>query len=206
MIKLSDFKMRVTPTQVLFWGGPGSQWYKSDFEGYLPIVVFKDGRRHIRKGSQLYKFSSAEKYMMMSKASIFDDPEALEAMRKLDDVKKIKAEGRKVRGFSQEAWDSSNIAAVTIGNYYKMTQNDGLWAFMNEMGDREYVEGSPVDGVWGVNLAWNDPLIEDRANWKGENRLGICLDNVWDMIVAFGREADPFQAYGDLLKLRNARH
>jgi ribA/ribD-fused uncharacterized protein len=206
LIKLSDFKMRVTPTQVLFWGGPGSQWYKSDFEGYLPVVVQKDGGRRIRKGNDLRKFSSAEKYMMMSKASIFGDSHTLEAMAALDDVKKIKAEGRKVRGFDQEVWDSSNIAAVTIGNYYKMTQNDGLWAFVNEMGDRQYVEGSPVDKVWGVALSWDDPLIEDKSNWKGENRLGQCLDNVWDMIVAFGREADPFQAYGDLLKLRNSSH
>lgn len=202
MIKLSDFKMRVTDTHVYFWGGPGSQWYKSEFEGHLPVVVFKDGRRNIRKDLALYKFSSAEKYMMMSKAMIFGDFEALSAMAALHDVKQIKAEGRKVKGFSKEVWDSSNIAIVTIGNYYKMTQNDGLWAFMNEMGDREYVEGSPVDDIWGVKLAWDDPLIEDKANWKGENRLGRSLDNVWDMIVANGRNADPFVAYGQLARSR----
>lgn len=206
MIKLSDFKMRVTPTQVLFWGGPASQWYKSDFEGYLPVVVQRDGGRRIRKGETLYKFSSAEKYMMMAKASIFGDPAGLRRLEPLHDVKEIKKAGRQVLGFDQEVWDSSNLAAVTIGNYYKMTQNDGLWAFVNEMGDRQYVEGSPVDKVWGVALSWDDPLIEDRSNWKGENRLGQCLDNVWDMIVAFGREADPFQAYGDLLKLRSGSH
>jgi ribA/ribD-fused uncharacterized protein len=206
LIKLSDFKMRVTPTQVLFWGGPASQWYKSDFEGYLPVVVQRDGGRRIRKGETLYKFSSAEKYMMMAKASIFGDPAGLRRLEPLHDVKEIKKAGRQVLGFDQEVWDSSNLAAVTIGNYYKMTQNDGLWAFVNEMGDRQYVEGSPVDKVWGVALSWDDPLIEDRSNWKGENRLGQCLDNVWDMIVAFGREADPFQAYGDLLKLRSGSH
>lgn len=206
MIKLSDFKMRVTPTQVLFWGGPASQWYKSDFEGYLPVVVQRDGGRRIRKGEMLYKFSSAEKYMMMAKASIFGDPAGLRRLEPLHDVKEIKKAGRQVLGFDQEVWDSSNLAAVTIGNYYKMTQNDGLWAFVNEMGDRQYVEGSPVDKVWGVALSWDDPLIEDRSNWKGENRLGQCLDNVWNMIVAFGREADPFQAYGDLLKLRSGSH
>jgi ribA/ribD-fused uncharacterized protein len=206
LIKLSDFKMRVTPTQVLFWGGPASQWYKSDFEGYLPVVVQRDGGRRIRKGEMLYKFSSAEKYMMMAKASIFGDPAGLRRLEPLHDVKEIKKAGRQVLGFDQEVWDSSNLAAVTIGNYYKMTQNDGLWAFVNEMGDRQYVEGSPVDKVWGVALSWDDPLIEDRSNWKGENRLGQCLDNVWNMIVAFGREADPFQAYGDLLKLRSGSH
>jgi conserved hypothetical protein, ribA/ribD-fused len=205
MIKLSDFKMRVTPTQVLFWGGPPSQWYKSNFEGYLPVVVTKDdGRRSIRKGEQLYKFSSAEKYMMMSKASIFDDQGTLFLMERENDVKKIKALGREVKRFDQAVWDSTNIAAVTIGNYYKMVQNDGLWAFITEMGDREYVEGSPHDAVWGVKLAWDDPKIEDKANWKGENRLGTCLNNVWDMIIAHGREADPFQAYRELIRSRGA--
>jgi hypothetical protein len=204
MIKLSDFKMRVTPTQVLFWGGPPSQWYKSDFEGYLPVVVHENGIRRIRKGDQLRKFSSAEKYMMMAKASIFADGYALKEMARLNDVKKLKAEGQNVQGFVQEVWDSTNLAAVSIGNYYKMTQNDGLWAFVNEMGDREYVEGSPIDKVWGVGLAWDDPRIEDRSNWKGQNRLGICLDNTWDMIVAFGREADPFRAYGEIMRLRSS--
>lgn len=205
MIKLSDYKMRVTPTQVLFWGGPASQWFKSDFEGHLPVVVYKDGRRGIRKGKELRKFSSAEKYMMMAKASVFGDEAALRRMDAIDDVKKLKEEGRKVMGFDPEIWDSVNVPIVTIGTYYKATQNDGIWAFINEMGDREYVEGSPVDRIWGVGLAWNDPKIEYRDNWLGENRLGICWENAWDMVVAYGREADPFIAFSQMLKLQKTR-
>ncbi|NTF18066.1 NADAR family protein [Agrobacterium rubi] len=203
MIKLSDFKMRVTPTQVLFWGGPASQWYKSDFEGFLPVIANSNGRRSIRKDTELRKFSSAEKYMMMAKASVFGDRVALKVMEDLHDVKKLKAEGRNVVGFDPEVWDAVNIPIVTIGTYYKATQNDGIWAFINEMGDREYVEGSPVDRIWGVGLEWSDPKIEDRANWRGENRLGVCWENAWDMVVAVGRDADPFLAYGQVMKLRN---
>jgi ribA/ribD-fused uncharacterized protein len=204
MIRLSDYKMRVTDTQVLFWGGPASQWFKSDFEAYLPVITNSDdGRRSIRKGSELHQFSSAEKYMMMSKASVFGDADAIKAMAPTHDVKKLKDAGRKVRGFVPEVWDSVNIPIVTIGTYSKTVQNDGIWAFANEMGDREYVEGSPVDRIWGVGLAWDDPKIETRDNWLGENRLGICWNNSWDMIVANGREADPFKAYGQLARARS---
>jgi len=202
MIKLSGYKMRVTPTQVLFWGGPPSQWWKSGFEGHLPVIVEKDGRRSIRKDDELRKFSSAEKYMMMAKASVFGDPAQLYNMELTDDVKKVKAYGRQVRGFDQEIWDAVSIPIVTIGTYYKTTQNDDMWEFANEMGDREYVEGSPVDRIWGVGLSWDDPKIEDRANWLGENRLGRCWNNNWDMITTFGREADPFAAYAQLMRLR----
>lgn len=202
MFNLSDYKMRVTDTQVLFWGGPPSQWFKSGFEGYLPEIVEKDGRRSLRKAAAPRKFSSAEKYMMMAKASIFNDAVQLELMAKSHDVKALKAHGRDVLGFNQEIWDSVCIPIVTIGTYYKAVQSDDMWAFTNDMGEREYVEGSPHDDIWGVGLAWNDPKIEDKANWRGENKLGTCWMNCWEMIVAFGRDADPFKAYGHLVRER----
>ncbi len=99
----------------------------------------------------LQVLAAPQKYMMMAKASIFGDPPPSRAMALLDDVK-IKAEGRKVKGFDQEDLGFVNIAAVTIGNYYKMTQNDGLWAFDERDGRPPVCRGSPVDKVWGVAL------------------------------------------------------
>ena len=37
------------------------------------------------------------------------------------------------------------------------------------------VEGSPVDPIWGVGLHFDDDLILDEKNWKGQNLLGKCL-------------------------------
>jgi predicted NAD-dependent protein-ADP-ribosyltransferase YbiA (DUF1768 family) len=47
---------------------------------------------------------------------------------------------------------------------------------MTEIQVRRFVEGSPVDRVWGVGLKWDDPKCEEEASWRGENRLGKCHD------------------------------
>lgn len=202
MIDLSKFKMRVTNTQVLFWGGPGSQWYKSLFEGYLPVISHEGGRRALRKDTELRRFSSAEKYMMMGKASIFGDENSVRNMTKIDNVQALKDMGLLVVGFEQSVWDATRVAIVSIGNYYKLSQNEELFEFLQDMGDREFVEGSPRDKIWGVGMAWDDPKIEDRRNWKGSNLLGISIGNARDMIAEFGRDADPFVAYGQIIKQR----
>jgi hypothetical protein len=48
----------------------------------------------------------------------------------------------------------------------------------------EFVEASPVDKIWGVGLAEDDPLIYDKANWLGQNLLGKALNAAQDMIFA----------------------
>ena len=41
---------------------------------------------------------------------------------------------------------------------------------------RTFVEGSPVDCIWGVGVKWDDPRCDDQGCWRGENRLGRCHD------------------------------
>lgn len=204
-IDISKYTMRVTESHVYFWGGPPSQWFSSSFKGYLPEISMRDGRRTIQKSKEERLFSSAEKYMMMSKASLFGDMAGLDEMAKINDVKRLKALGRTVESFDQEVWDSANMIAVTIGSFYKMTGNSELFEFFEEMGDREYVEGSPHDKIWGVGIAWDDKKIENPLNWKGENRLGRCINNGRRMVVEFGRDADPFKAYA-LMKSKQAEN
>jgi ribA/ribD-fused uncharacterized protein len=37
------------------------------------------------------------------------------------------------------------------------------------------VEASPVDPIWGIGLAANNPLAQDPREWKGLNLLGYAL-------------------------------
>lgn len=46
------------------------------------------------------------------------------------------------------------------------------------------VEASPLDKIWGVGLAEDDPKIKHRQNWKGKNLLGEILTRIRDELLA----------------------
>ena len=77
--------------------------------------------------------------------------------------------------FDDELWRKGARECVKLGNYAKFSQNEKLGTFLLATGDKILVEGAHYDAVWGVKLAWDDPLILDEANWRGTNWLGECL-------------------------------
>lgn len=62
----------------------------------------------------------------------------------------------------------------------KFIQNEYLKEYIlrDDFKNKGFIEGSPVDGIWGVKVQWDNPLIDDEANWQGENRLGKVLNLV----------------------------
>jgi ribA/ribD-fused uncharacterized protein len=197
MLDLTKYSMRITDEFVSFWGGPCSNWFKCPIEGQLPVVVRSEGgRRALRKHPDVLRFAHNEQFMMAGKSTIFGDFNTLARIMKEPDQQKVKDLGKEVGGFDQEVWDSSNVVLVAIAGYYKFTQYDELYEFMLDVQGRRFVEGSPKDRIWGVKMRWDDPKIEDPANWRGENRLGQALDITSRMIADYGREADPYQIVG----------
>lgn len=151
--------MRQTKDAVYFWSSYLSQWFKSTFT--------ENG----------LSFNTAEQYMMYHKAMLFNDQENAEKIRATSDPKKQKAFGRLVKNFDPAVWDEHKLNIVTQGNYLKFTQNPALKRDLLATGDKLLVEASPVDKVWGVGLHYDDDLILDEKNWKGENLLGVALMN-----------------------------
>ncbi|GAA3480637.1 hypothetical protein GCM10018966_051670 [Streptomyces yanii] len=58
---------------------------------------------------------------------------------------------------------------------HKFGQDAGLRAFLLNTGDRVLVEASPLDRIWGIGMAADDPRAEDPARWRGLNLLGFAL-------------------------------
>jgi predicted NAD-dependent protein-ADP-ribosyltransferase YbiA (DUF1768 family) len=44
------------------------------------------------------------------------------------------------------------------------------------------VEAAANDGIWGVGLRDNNPLIQKRSSWKGLNLLGYILTDTLQRI------------------------
>jgi ribA/ribD-fused uncharacterized protein len=156
------------PKYLLFWGHRAkhgdamgkhvlSQWWPVDFE--IDTV----------------RYRSAEHYMMAEKARMFADDDAWQRICAASTSGAAKALGRKVMNFHQATWDAGCFDIVVRGNVAKFGQNEPLRRYLLETGDKVLVEASPVDRIWGIGLAADDPRAQDPAQWRGSNLLGFAL-------------------------------
>ncbi|WP_392676351.1 NADAR family protein [Streptomyces sp. LN785] len=120
-------------------------------------------------------YASAEHWMMAGKARLFGDEEAEVLALKANSPAAAKKRGRLVRGFDGAVWERERFALVVAGSVHKFGQHPGLREFLLGTGDRVLVEASPVDRIWGIGLAADDPRAEDPALWRGLNLLGFAL-------------------------------
>lgn len=120
-------------------------------------------------------YASAEHWMMAGKARLFGDAEAeaeAVAARTPAAAKKV---GRLVRDFDDTVWVRERFALVVEGSVHKFGQDPALRAYLLDTGERVLVEASPVDRIWGIGLAKDDPRAADPASWRGLNLLGFAL-------------------------------
>lgn len=178
-------------TPVYFWRpseeGTGflGQWYAS------PFSVAGDS------------YATAEMWMMVQKARLFGDEDVAREMLRTRDPKAHKALGRKVRGFDGKVWDASKFPPplgfggvwradewtdkfdiVVQGNVHKFTMTEdakNLRAWLLATGDRELVEASPMDRIWGVGFGEKNAGA-NRHRW-GQNLLGKALMVVRSRLV-----------------------
>ncbi|MBK3569046.1 NADAR family protein, partial [Streptomyces sp. MBT62] len=120
-------------------------------------------------------YATAEHWMMAGKARLFDDEAALARVLAAGHPSEAKKAGRLVGGFDEETWTRERFGIVVEGSVHKFTADEELRAFLLGTGDRVLVEASPVDRVWGIGLAADDPAAEDPERWRGPNLLGFAL-------------------------------
>ncbi|KAK6535329.1 hypothetical protein TWF694_001792 [Orbilia ellipsospora] len=163
-----------TDNGIYFWKpeqryGYLGQWYPSVFK-----EISNDGKEIV--------YQNAEQYMMHQKGVLFapDDPVTAEILTAELHPATIKALGRQVPNFDEETWGKKRYEIVVKGNYLKFTQNEDLKKELLETGNKELVEASPRDRIWGVGFgAVNAP--KQRARW-GLNLLGKALMEVRETI------------------------
>jgi ribA/ribD-fused uncharacterized protein len=148
--------------------GHFSQWYPS------PFTATVAGKTH--------RYANAEQYMMHHKASLGASPPDTKAIQEIlltADPRICKGLGGNVRNFSAERWDRIKLEVVVEGSYLKFTSSEELKTRLLETGDRELVEASHFDRVWGVGFTPEQcrkgkKAGAGRENW-GTNLLGKAL-------------------------------
>ena len=178
-----DKYVTLTDDMALFWRGPLSQWWYSPFTWWeSPYAI----------GGQ--RFNCAEQYMMALKAQLFRDQDTYKDIMNADGPfngkqsewnvypRQQQAYGRRVKGFDLKTWENACRSFVYVGNLLKFTQDDGLKDLLLATGNRLIVEASPIDRIWGIGLAADNPLAWNQSTWRGTNFLGDALTKVRDEI------------------------
>jgi ribA/ribD-fused uncharacterized protein len=148
-------------------------WRPEDPNGYLG----QWHRSHFTVSGSTYV--TAEMYMMVQKARLFGDTATAAKMLDTTDPKRQKALGRQVKNFDAQVWDERKLGIVEQGNWYNfMASHDAerLKGWLLATGERELVEASPYNRVWGIGFAERNAAAS-RAAW-GENLLGVALMRV----------------------------
>lgn len=155
---------------VFFWGHQKpkngvskscfSQWYESPFSC--------DG----------VDYKTAEHYMMAEKAKLFDDDKTFTKILNANKPIEVKKLGRKIQNFKEDTWLENRFEIVRKANFLKFEQNIELKEFLLKTDNKVLVEASPVDNIWGIGLASDNPLVKQPKNWKGLNLLGFVLMSV----------------------------
>jgi ribA/ribD-fused uncharacterized protein len=129
-------------------------------------------------------FTTVEQFMMFSKAKLFADEDAAEAILATRHPKEQKALGRKVAGFDLSRWETKRESIVYVGCREKFAQNPGIRSLLLSTAPTELVEASPYDLIWGVGLGDRDPRITDKSQWRGLNLLGETLMKVRNALTS----------------------
>ena len=155
---------------VFFWGHqkPESGVTKTCFSQWYEAGFTVDG----------IHYPTAEHYMMTEKARLFGDDDAARQVLQANNPGAAKKVGRTVKNFDESLWLQHRFRIVVEANMAKFSQNSELQAFLLNTGDRVLVEASPVDKIWGIGLAADDPAAENPNLWKGLNLLGFALMTV----------------------------
>lgn len=187
-IQAEDGDTVTTNEAVFFWKPPswGNQWTECHFvvETIISIQKIRINANdvHTFENVEYIKYNCGEQYMMASKARLFDDKETLKKIMDSTDPREHKALGRKVKGFDEKIWNEKCMPIVIEGNMAKFSQNLSFKQKLLGTGNKQLVEASKIDRIWGIGFSPKEAPFSDKTKW-GKNLLGKCLMKVRENLV-----------------------
>src|SRR6185437_106183 len=133
----------VPPTDAVFFYGHSVGKPYAEFSNFYPSVF--------TVGTQTY--SCAEQYIMAEKARAFGDHKQLEVIMRETKPAKMKAAGRKVKGYDEKRWVLEREQVALTALKAKFEQNSEKAKLLLSTGDAMIYEASPRDRQWGIGMS-----------------------------------------------------
>jgi len=116
--------------------------------------------------------------MMACKARLSGDTESEKRILDSTTPAEAKQIGRVITGFDESRWRQHRYDIVVDANEAKFSQHSDLREYLLATNDAILVEASPVDAIWGIGVAADDPRATQPTQWPGLNLLGFALMEV----------------------------
>jgi len=173
LIEAAKLDPIVTDKRIYFFGYEGNdphvclqQWFPAPFTA---------PRNPYKGDNTLVEFPTTEHHMMYHKALLMNDTNVAAKILAPENShpSRAKALGREVSNFDVDVWKREADRIVEEGNFAKFGQNEDLKAVLLGTGDRELVESSPDDKIWGIGFKGDEG--EGKESEWGNNGLGKAL-------------------------------
>ena len=180
LLQAARLPVKITDKYIFFFGYEDDepevclqQWFPAPFAG--PKHNFTESRNG---NGETVDFATSEHFMMYHKALLMNDTEIAQRILDAEHPSDTKRLGREVKNFNPDVWAKYADEVVEMGNWYKFSdrRNEDLKHVLLGTGERELVEASPDDRIWGIGFNSEDG--EEREGEWGANRLGKALVRV----------------------------
>ena len=160
--------MKITDKFVFFWKAYIANW-----------SITPHGLKTIINGQKVC-VPTSEHLFMAFKAEFFKDWENLQNIVNSTTPREAKDFGRLIKNYNEEAWNNVRFNMMLKALTFRFEQDEKFAEQLmgDKFKDKEFVEASPIDRIWGIGLAETDPNIEDKSKWRGTNLLGQCLNTL----------------------------
>ena len=158
--------MRITDEYVFFYKDWLSNYQRTKFD--------------VEWNGVKYTFTSTEQGFMYIKAITFGDNVTAQKILNTDDPNRCRKLGRQVKGYNDAEWAKIRYDVFYTLNWAKYTQDKKLQEKLldPQFDGKKFVEASPIDKIWGIGYAEDNPNIEFTDMYWGKNYLGRILTNI----------------------------
>ena len=158
--------MKITDEYVFFYKDWLSNYQKTKFD--------------VEWNGVKYTFTSTEQGFMYIKAITFGDNVTAQKILNTDDPNRCRKLGRQVKGYNDAEWAKIRYDVFYTLNWAKYAQDKKLQEKLldPQFDGKKFVEASPIDKIWGIGYAEDNPNIEFTDMYWGKNYLGRILTNI----------------------------